>query len=47
MLDDESRSHARCAGLGGPNATDENQLARFVRATKFNAPMPVQLLHFL
>ena len=47
MFDDESLSLAKCAGLEGPNATDGNQLVRFVRATRFNAPMPVQVLHLL
>jgi hypothetical protein len=45
MLDDESCSHARCVGLGGQNATDGNQPVRFVRATKYNAPIPVQLIY--
>ena len=47
VLDGESRSHAKCAGLGGQNATGESQAVRFVTATKYNAPTPVQLLHLL
>lgn len=45
MQGDESRSHATCTDLGGQNAINKSQHALFERATIYNAPTQVRVLH--
>ncbi|KFY24116.1 hypothetical protein V493_05440 [Pseudogymnoascus sp. VKM F-4281 (FW-2241)] len=45
MQDEDSRSHATCADLGEQNAINKSQPALFVRATIYNAPTQVPVLH--